>query len=110
MSIQPDVEQRLKALMAQLSRGEPNTVDHIEDLVRFGFYGQNYFSQFGLGLSGFVFRQRPNSVRTTVKVNESGVPLVAFITSATTMGSIEQMFDLLFAEKLKWQKDKFPWI
>jgi len=46
----------------------------------------------------------------TVKVVESGVSLVAFVTAATTMGSIEHMFYLLESEKLKWQKDKYPWI
>lgn len=109
MSLETELEQRLDGLMAQVRGNDRVTVRVVSELCRWGFYGQKVFSQMGLGLSGSVFRQRPGSVQMTVKVSEGGIPLVAWVTSSCTTGCIEQMFDLLYADKLKWQKDKFPW-
>jgi len=110
MDLGHEIDERVHSVMAQARNGDRTTREQLEDLVRWGFYGQKCFSQFGMGLSGYVFRHSRTSVRMTVKVVESGVSLVAFVTAATTMGSIEHMFYLLESEKLKWQKDKYPWI
>lgn len=109
MSLESKHEQYIENLVDKLTTGSKGEIQQVGDYLLFGLYGPSVFSQFGLGLVGFVCRQRPGSVLLTVKVTESGVPLVAFVTSATTMGCIEQMFDLLWAGRLKWQKDKFPW-
>lgn len=103
-------EQRVWYVIDKLADRDKVYVDSVYDLITFGYYGPDVFSQFGLGLQGYVFRQSLGAVKATVKVVESGVPLVGFVTSATTNGCIEQMFDLLFVNKLKWQRDKFPWI
>jgi hypothetical protein len=110
MSVDDRVEQRLESLIDKLCDRDKESIEYVEDLLRWGLYGQDVFSQFGLGLSGFVFRQRNGSTLLTVKATEAGVPLVAFVTSATTRGCVEQMFDLLYAGRLKWQRDKYPWI
>jgi hypothetical protein len=102
--------QRLQLLVDKIAKGDTRTLDDVYDLLEWGMFGPEVFGQFGLGLSGYVFRQSPIGVRMTVKVIESGVPLVAFISCVTTTACIEQMFDLLYAHRLKWQKDRYPWI
>ena len=103
-------DKELGAIIEQLALGDEDTLDRVDSLLMWGLYGHRVLSQFGLGLCGYVFRQSRTNVLMTVKVEESGVPLVGFITSATTIGCIEQMFDLLAGGRLKWQKDKYPWI
>lgn len=107
--LETDHEQRLDHLIDQLAAKDRETVDYTADLLRWALYGPSVFSQFGLGLRGYVFRQHNGSCVMTVKCVEGEVPLVAFVTSATPRGCIEQMFDLLFDHRLKWQKDKYPW-
>lgn len=110
MDTQQEIDVRVQGVFTQATNGDRPTRQYVEDLIQWGFYGQKYFSQFGLGLSGFVFRQSRTNVLMTVKVVEEGVPLVAFVTAATTMGSIEHLFDLMESDKVKWQKDRYPWI
>lgn len=110
MSLETFRQERLQVLINRVAAKDDRTLGDLEDLLLWGFYGTDVFSQFGMGLSGYVIRQRRESTVLTVKATESGVPLVAFVTSGSTMGCIEQMYDLLFAGKLKWQKDKYPWI
>lgn len=105
-----DIEQRLDALIDSLADGDRDTLQYTRDLLTWALYGPTVLTQFGYGLSGYVFRQRNGGTLMTVKVSESGIPLVAWISSATPRGCIEQMFSLLFEDRLKWQKDKFPWI
>lgn len=110
MNVEQEVEQRLETLLDQVTRGDAITVSQVKDVLRWAWYGQKVLSQFDMGLCGSVFRQSRTSVLMTVKAVESGVPLVAFVSSATTVGCVEHLFDLLYNEKLKWQKDKYPWI
>lgn len=110
MSLDNQVDLRVESILEKVKEGNRSTWADIGDLVRWGIYGSTVFSQFGLGLSGSVFRQQKASVKLTVKVVESGTPLVAFITAGTTMGSIESLWDLLYHDKLKWQKDRYPWV
>lgn len=109
MSLETKRDEYIRHLTQQLTIGDPKTIDQLSDYLTWGLYGPNVFSQFGFRYDGVVVRQYRTNVRLTVKVNESGVPLVGFVTSSNTMGSIEQMFDLLWAERIKWQKDKYPW-
>lgn len=110
MNLQEKREQRVWALIDKVAGRDKETVSDVFDLLEWGFYGQDVLSQNGLGLCGWVFRQRLGSVLTTVKVLESGVPLVGFVSSATTIGCISKVLDLLAEDRMKWQKDKYPWI
>lgn len=82
----------------------------VEDLLTFCQYGHDVLSQFSMGLCGYTFRHNHANVLMTVKVLEGNTPLVAFVTSQTTTGCVTKFLDLLFQSKLKWQRDKFPWI
>lgn len=73
-------------------------------------YGTEYLSTFGLGLCGLSVRLTREDSLLTVKVIESGIPLVAFVTSRTPTGSIERYLDMLESGRLQWHKDKYPWI
>lgn len=110
MSVQTKNEQRVWALIDRIADRDKSAIDSVFDLLTWGHYGHLVFSQFGYRLDGYVFRQSPGGVVSTVKVNESGVPLVGFVSAASTMGCISKMLDLLWAERVKWQKDKYPWI
>jgi hypothetical protein len=100
----------VNVIVAQIRAGDKDALDYASDSLLFSVYSTEIFAEFGLDLCGYVFRQSRTSVLLTIKVIESGVPLVAFVSRATTRGCIEQMFDLLYEGKLKWQKDKYPWI
>lgn len=82
----------------------------IEDVLLLHLCGQNVHSQNGLGLLGWVFRQSRDSTLLTVKVSDAGVPLVAFVTSATPTGCVEMYWRQFEADRLKWMRDKYPWI
>ena len=108
MSLDAKYEQRLNYIIEQIGIGDKQYIDEVWDLLLWSTYGQDVLSQFGYGVYGWNFRQSRGSCRLTVKAEESGVPLVAFVTSATPRGCIEQMFYLLDSKGLNWQKDKFP--
>lgn len=110
MDLLTKCDDRVQSILDHLVANDKRYLDDTQDLLLWGFYGQDVLSQFGYGYCGSIFRQSPHSTRLTVKVTESGVPLVAFITSATTIGCVAKFLDLLHADKLKWQKDKYPWI
>lgn len=82
----------------------------VEDLLLLYLCGQKVHSQNGLGLCGWAVRQSRDNTLLTLKVLESGVPLVAFLTSHTPMGCVEQYWRLFEADRVKWRKDQYPWI
>lgn len=110
MSTDTNYEQWVDHIIERLASRDQRYIEDVQDILVWAYYGQRVFSQFGFGYCGCVLRQSRDSVKGTVKVLEEGVPLVAFVTSATTTGCISRTMDLLYAEKLKWQKDRYPWI
>lgn len=92
--------------------GDPDQMytDGLPEVVLLHHYGQKVFSQLGLGLAGWSIRQKGMNHLLTVKVNEGGTPLVAYVTSHTPTGCIEQLFYLLESEKVRWHRDQYPWI
>lgn len=82
----------------------------VEDLLILCEYGHKVLSQFSMGLCGYTFRHNHANTLLTVKVTEGDTPLVAFVTAPTTVGCVSKFIDLLFANKVKWQRDKYPWI
>lgn len=109
MELVPKCQDRIDHIIDRVADRDKQYVDDVGDLLLWGYYGPDVLSQFGFGLSGWVFRQGRGTCVMTVKVVESGVPLVAFITSGTTRGCIRQLFDCLERETVKWQKDRYPW-
>lgn len=108
MYIPDEVLQRLDALIPPSAVRDNDTLETVRDLYLLHSYGINVFSQNGLGLRGYSFRQRNGNTVMSIKVEEEGVPLVAFVTSHTPTGCIQQLWDLFEADKLKWQRDKYP--
>lgn len=96
--------------LEHLIERDPMYLDEARDLVLFLHYGQDVHSQFGLGFHGFVARQKGRSTQMSVKVSDGGVPLVAFSTQATTTSCIQQYLNALEDGRVRWMKDKFPWI
>lgn len=101
---------RCASILSELERKEPRTTQQVADLLLWGYYAPQTFAEFGMGYQGCVLRQRADSCLLTVKVVESGTPLVGFVSASTTTGSIERLFDALFEYRVKWQRDKYPWI
>lgn len=108
MNIPDEVLQRLEALIPTSAVSDHDTLETARDLLLFHSYGQTVFSQNGLGLRGYSFRQRNGNTVMSIKVEEGGIPLVAFVTSHTPTGCIEQLWDLFEGDRLKWQRDKYP--
>lgn len=110
MDLLTKCDDRVKSILDHLVSSDQRYIDDVSDLLLWGFYGPDVLSQFGYGYCGSIFRQHRDSTKMTVKVMDSGTPLVAFITSASPTGCVRRFFDLLHDDKLKWQKDKYPWI
>jgi hypothetical protein len=108
MSIDTKYTQRLEFLIDQIAARDPEYIDTTWDLLLWSHYGQDVLSQYGYGVYAWNFRQQNGTTRLCIKAMESGVPLVAFVSSATPTGCIEQMFRLLEKGILRWQKDKYP--
>ena len=83
--------------------------DDVQDLLFFHLYIQKAMSQFGMRYRGHVCRQQSDGCLLTVKAMENSTPLVVFVTSGTTIGSMSKFVDLLLAERLSWRRDKYPW-
>lgn len=108
MSLDDKYTKRLNHIIDRIADSDKEYIDEIWDLLLWSHYGQDVFSQFGYGVYAWNFRQQNGSTRLTIKAMEGGVPLVAFVSSATPRGCVEQMFGLLEHGTLKWQKDRYP--
>jgi len=102
--------EKIGHLLKSAANGGADDKALLEALLTLHIYGQEEHSQFGMGLSGWVMRQSRGETLLTVKVTESGVPLVAYITSYSPTGSIEKYLDMLEDSRVKWSKDRYPWI
>jgi hypothetical protein len=110
MSTETDRLEYVDKIVSSIVTQDARTIQSVKDILLWSYYGPEVLSQFGMGCHGWIFRQYRTHVLMTVKAVESGTPLVAFVSGSSTIGCVEQMFDLLFSERLKWQKDKYPWI
>lgn len=108
MEVGTRITQRLNHYIDRIADNDQEYIDDVWNILMWGLYGRDVLSQFGYGVYAWNFRQLNGNTQLVLKATESGVPLVAFITGASTMGCIEQMFDLLETGHLKWQKDKYP--
>lgn len=108
MSIDEKYTERLNWIIDQIEAKDKEYIDAVWDLLLWSSYGQDVFSQFGLGVYSWNFRQQNGSCRLTVKAIEGTTPLVAFISASTPRGCIEHMFSGLERGTLKWQKDRYP--
>ena len=110
MYTETKIEERLEALMDQALDGDPEAFRYVYSPFAFIEYVQDVLSQIGLGYCGFVCRRRDGMVLMSVKVTEGGVPLVGYITSATTRGCMDQFLRSLKNSRVTWHKDRYPWI
>lgn len=108
VNIESKYHDRCTALIAQMRDGPPERVDDAWDLLMWVLYGPDVLSQSGMGLTGWSLRQRPGSWIMTIKVIDSGTPLVGFVTTGSPMGCIVRLLDLLENDGIRWQKDKYP--
>ena len=108
MSTYEEIEKRVWALIGKVQDKDQEHIEHLFDTILWFEYGQRVFSQFGYGVYAWTFRQRNGMTTLVIKGQEKEVPLVAFVTSSTPRGCVEQMFDLLLDGRLRWQKDKYP--
>lgn len=109
MDLDTTIVAKAEQVLENASSETDNCHSLVMDLVIFGEYGQQVLSQFGFGLCGFQVRQSNGQQLLTVKVNEGGTPLVAFVTAQTTTSCISRFLDLLEHERVNWTRDKYPW-
>lgn len=110
MELGTEMLQELEAATDQWTDQRIIHKDDLRDLLMLHIYGQKVFSELGMGLSGWVCRQRNGQTLLTVKVTEDQTPLVVFITSASPMGCVSKLFDLMEKDRLSYSRDRYPWI
>lgn len=110
MDLDTKIQEEVDVILSRAK--DDNDADRtlVLDLVTFCTYGHQVLSQFGMGLCGFSIRHNRTSVLMTIKSLEGDTPLVAFITSGSTTGCVSKFLDLLYENRVKWQRDKYPWI
>lgn len=109
MNIPTKIEDELAAAMEQWTDKRVIDDDDLEDLLLFVVYGPSVLSQSGYHLGGYTCRQKNDQWLLTVKVTESSIPLVVFITGQTPTACIRQFWRLWENDRLKWSKDRYPW-
>lgn len=110
MNIPDECALGVERILKRAASSDSAYTDGLVDLALLHIYGQKVFSQMGLGLCGWSIRQKGLNHLLTLKVMEAGVPLVAYITSHTPTGCVEQLFYLLESDKLRFNRDLYPWI
>lgn len=110
MNIPDDVLYEVEAAIEQWEDKRVIDDQDLEDLLYFCIYAKRVFSQNGWEFQGWVCRQQGEQVVITVKAKEGDTPLVAFITSQTTISGIRQFWRLWEDDRLRWSRDKYPWI
>lgn len=108
MDLRDTCEIRVENILDKVASRDKVYVDSVFDLVLWANYGQDVLSQFGYSVYSWGFRHKNGMTRLSIKAVESGVPLVAFVSSASPTGCIEQLFTLLEKGGVRWQKDKYP--
>ncbi|NIS79710.1 MAG: hypothetical protein GTO14_05770 [Anaerolineales bacterium] len=103
------VASRVEKWLDRLFDEEPASLNECRTFVLFHMFLPEIMSSYGLGLDGYVFRQRNSDVTLTVKVHEGDTPLVAFTTSADTTGCMMVFLRSLEGSRIRWIRDKYPW-
>ena len=70
-------------------------------------YQYDWFVNSGYSLRGFSFRQRDGRWLLTVKVSESGTPLVVFVTAENPTDCVYRFYSLAFEDRLSWVRDRY---
>lgn len=110
MSAATDCIYEIEAATEQWTDHRVIHVEDLEDLLYFWSYVPKVCSQLGLQFKGFQLRHKRDLWLLTVKVMESGTPLIVFLSAATTMGCVRLFVSQLQDDRVNWRKDKYPWI
>jgi len=110
MNIPSELLYPVQAAMEQWTDHRVVSAPDLEATILFLCYVPNVLTNLGMTYKGFVSRQKNGQTLLTIKAAEGDTPLVVFITSDTTMGCMVRFLDLLEDDRLKWVRDRFPWI
>ena len=109
MNIPDECALGVERILDRAADSDQAYTDGVEGLCLLHIYGQKVFSQIGMGLCGWSLRQKGHNWLLTIKVVDSGTPLIAYISSHTPTGCVEQLFYLLESDKVSYHVDRYPW-
>jgi hypothetical protein len=107
MDVPQNVDLELSAALEQWTDQRLIDADDLYDLLALMVHHHLVFVNSGHSLTGFSFRQKADSWLLTVKVKESGTPLVVFVTADNPTGCVRRFFNLYCNDRLSWVRDKY---
>jgi hypothetical protein len=108
MTVVPKYQDEVWHMIDAIAAKDTSSIEDTYDILLWSHYGRQVFSQYGYGVYSWNFKLETSCVTLVIKAQESGTPLVAFVTSATTTSCIEKAMDLVEKGALKWMRDKYP--
>lgn len=108
MDIPQKVDYALEAALEQWTDQRIISADDLYDVLALMVQHYEIFVKSGYSLSGFAFRQKASQWLLTVKVKETGTPLVVFVTGENPTGCIRRFWNLWQNDKLSFVRDKYP--
>jgi hypothetical protein len=107
MDVPNNVDLELSAALEQWTDQRLITADDLYDVLALMVHHHAVFVNSGHTLSGFSFRQQPTQWLLTVKVKETGTPLVVFVSGENPTGCVRRFFNLYTSDRLSWVRDKY---
>lgn len=103
----------LDPLWASLEQWDDNRVIHVDDLellLLFMLSAPSLALNLHQTWRGFQCRQRDGQTLLTVKLTEGPTPLVGFVTAPDPLSSVCRFMSLWQNDRVRWARDKYPWI
>lgn len=107
MDVPNKVDLELSAALEQWTDQRVISADDLYDLLALMVHHHLVFVNSGHSLTAFSFRQKSDQWLLTVKVKESGTPLVVFVSGENPTGCVRRFFNLYVGDKLSWVRDKY---
>lgn len=107
MDVPMNVDLELSAALEQWTDQRLIDADDLYDLLALMVHHHLLFVNSGHSLSAFSFRQKNQQWLLTIKVHESGTPLVAFITANKPTGCVRRFLNLYTSDRLSWVRDRY---
>ena len=108
MNVPDKVDLELSAALEQWTDQRVVEADDLFDILALMIYHYDCFVNSGYTLTGFSFRQKAGQWLLTVKVKESGTPLVVFVTGENPTGCVRRFWNLWVNDRLAFVRDRFP--
>lgn len=107
MEIHPKIQEYLSTI--DLSSSDHRMAYNLEAKIAYWFhmFMDHELLNFGMVLTGYVFRQQEVQTLLIVKATRGDIRQVVFVSGQTPIGCMRVFCRKLYAETLAWKRDKY---